>query len=59
MEVIVSDRVMAVVLDFVEDAQKLICGYAPQNGRSWEEKIFYDFKDDWDMHSVDGIYVSG
>ena len=34
----VSDRVMAFVLVFEEDVLRLICGYAPQNGISLEEK---------------------
>ena len=33
----VSDRVMTVVA-FVEDVLRLICRYAPQSGRSLEEK---------------------
>ena len=39
----VSDRVMNVVVVFEEDVLRLICGYAPQSGRSFEEKqSFYD-----------------
>ena len=33
-----SDRVMTAVVIFEEDMLRLICGYAPQSGRSWEEK---------------------
>ena len=29
---------MAVVLVFEEDGERLICGYSPQSGRSLEEK---------------------
>ena len=39
----VSDIVMAVVVVFEEDVQRWICGYAPQRGRSLEEKqSFYE-----------------
>ena len=39
----VSVRVMAVVLVFYEDVLWLICGYALQSGRIFEEKqCFYD-----------------
>ena len=41
----VSNGVMAVVLVFEVDVLRLICGYAPQSGRSLEEKqSFYDLK---------------
>ena len=33
-----SDGVMTVVLVFEEEVLRLICGYAPQSGRSVEEK---------------------
>ena len=33
-----SDRVLAVVLDFEEDVLRLICGYAVQSGKRLEEK---------------------
>ena len=33
----VNDRVMTLVV-FEEDLLRLICGYAPQSGRSLEEK---------------------
>ena len=36
----VSDRVMTLV-DFEEDVLKLICVYAPQSGRSLEEKTVF------------------
>ena len=35
----VSDRVMTVVV-FEKDVQRLICGHAPQSGRSLDEKQF-------------------
>ena len=34
----VSDRVMTDVVVFEGDVLRLICGYAPQSGRSFEEK---------------------
>ena len=54
----VSDKVMTVVV-FVEDVLRLICGYAPQCGRSLKEKrSFYDWlKCEWDMHSADDLVV--
>ena len=54
----VSDRVMAVV--FEEDVLRLIYGYAPQSGRSLEEKqCFYDgLICEWDMHSADDLVLS-
>ena len=36
----VSDGVMAVVLLFEEDMMRLICGYAPQNLKSFK-KVFF------------------
>ena len=38
---------------------RLICGYAPQSGRSLEEKqSFYDgLKYEWDMHSADDLVM--
>ena len=38
---------------------RLICGYAPQSGRSLEEKqSFYDeLKCEWDMHSADDLVM--
>ena len=38
---------------------RLICGYAPQGGRSLERKLsFYDeLKDEFDMNSVDDLVV--
>ena len=49
-----SDRVMTVVVAFEEVMLRLICGYAPQSGRSLEDKqCFYDeLKCEWDMHST-------
>ena len=54
----VSDGVMTVVV-FEEDVLRLICGYAPQSGRSLEEKqSFYDgLKCEWDMHSADDLVM--
>ena len=50
----VSDRVMTLVV-FEEEVLRLICGYAPQSGRRFEEKqSFYDeLKCEWDMYSTD------
>ena len=52
----VSDRVITLVV-FEEDVLRLICGYAPQSGKSWEEKhSFYDeLTCEWDMHSADDL----
>ena len=37
------DRVMTLLVVFEEDVLRLICGYAPQSGRSLERKqSFYD-----------------
>ena len=38
---------------------RLICGYAPQSGRSLEDKqSFYDeLKCEWDMHSADDLVM--
>ena len=51
----VSDGVVIVVVVFVEDVLRLICGYAPQSGRSLEEKLYFcdEPKCEWDMHSAD------
>ena len=48
----VSDRVMTIVV-FEEDVLRLICGYAPQSGRSLVEKqsLCDELKCEWDMHS--------
>ena len=45
---------IAVVLVLEEDDQRLICGYAPQSGRSLEEKqSFHDeLKGEWNIHGV-------
>ena len=50
----VGDRVMTVVVVSEEDVQRLICGYAPQSGRSLEEKqSFYDvLKGEWHIRSA-------
>ena len=37
----VSDRVKTVVVVFEEDVLRLICGYAPQCGRSLEENSLF------------------
>ena len=44
---------------FEEDVLRLICGYAPQSGRSLEEKqSFYDKqKFEWDIHSADHLVM--
>ena len=36
-----SDRVMTVVVVFEQDVLRLICGYAPQSGRSLEENSLF------------------
>ena len=50
----VSDRVMTLAAVFEEDVLRFICGYAPNCGRSFEEKqFFYDkLKCELDMHSA-------
>ena len=47
----VSDRVMTLVV-VEEGVLRLICGYAPQSGRSLEEKqsFYEELKCEWDMH---------
>ena len=54
----VSDRVMTVVVR-EEDELWLICGHAPQSGRSLDGKqSFYDKqKCEWDMHSTDVLVM--
>ena len=49
-----SDKVMTVVEVIEEDVLRSICGYAPQNGRSLEEKqpSYDELKYVWDMHSA-------
>ena len=51
--------VMTVVAVFEEDVQRLIFGYAPQSGRSFEKKhSFYDkLKCEWDMHFADDLVI--
>ena len=52
----VSDRVMTLVVVFEENVLRLICGNAPQSGRCFDEKVFYDdLKCDWDMHSAESL----
>ena len=55
----VSDRVMTLAVVFEEDVLRLICGYAPQSGRCFEDKLlFYDeLKCEWDMHSSDELVM--
>ena len=55
----VSNRVITLVVAFEEDMLMLICWYAPQNGRSLEEKqSFYDeLKCEWNMHSADDLVM--
>ena len=50
---------MTVVVVFEEDVLRLICGYAPQSGRSLdEEQSFYDeLKGEWNMHSADDLVM--
>ena len=52
----VSNKVMTLVV-LEEDVLRLICGHAPQSGRSLEDKqSFYDeLKCEWDMHSTDDL----
>ena len=55
----VSGRVMTVAVVFEEDVLRLICGYAPQSGRSFEEKqCFYDkLKCELDMHCAGNLVM--
>lgn len=48
-----NDRVMTIVMVFEEEVVRLICGYAPQSGRTREEKeCFYDeLAGELDVHS--------
>ena len=48
---------MITVVVFEKDEQRLICWYAPQSGRSLEEKQSYydELKCEWDMHSADDL----
>ena len=50
---------MGVVLVFEEDELRLICGIAPQRGRSLEEKqsFYNELKCVWDMHSADDLFM--
>ena len=50
---------MTVVAAFEEDVLRLICGYAPQSGRSLGEKqSFYDeLKCELDMHSAGDLVM--
>ena len=52
-----SDRAMTVVLVIEDDVMRLACGYAPQSGRSLEEKqsLYDELKGEWDVHSADPI----
>ena len=55
----VRNRVMTLVV-FEEDVLRLICGYAPQSGRSLEENqsFYYELKCEWDMHSTADLVIS-
>ena len=55
----VSDRVVTVVVVFEEDVLRLIYGYAPQCGRSLEEKkSFYDeLKGECNTHNADDLVM--
>ena len=56
----VGNCVMTVVVVFEEDVLRLICGYAPQSGRSLEGKkqSFYDeLKCEWNMHSAGALVI--
>ena len=50
---------MITVVVFEDDVLRLICGYAPQSLRSFEEeKCCYDkLKDEWDMHNAGDLVV--
>ena len=52
----VCDRVLTLVF-FEEDVLRLICGYPPHSGGSFEEiQSFYDeLKCEWDMYSADDL----
>ena len=56
----INDRVMAVVV-FEEDVLRFICGYAPQSGKSLDEKwSFYDeLKCEWYVHSACDLVMYG
>ena len=55
----VSDRVMTLVIAFEEDVLRLICGYAPQSGRSLEDKqsLYDELKCDLYVHSSDDLVM--
>ena len=55
----VSDRAVTAVVVSEEEVVRLICRYAPQSGRSLEEKqSFYDeLKCEWDVHSTGGLVM--
>ena len=44
---------------FEENVLRLICGYAPQSGRSLEEKRSFNdrLKCEWDIHSADDLVM--
>ena len=54
----VCDRVVTLVV-FEEDILRLICGYAPQSGKSMEEKPSFnnELKCESDMHSADDFVM--
>ena len=55
----ISDRMMTIAVVFEEDVLRLICGLAPQSGRSlYEKQSFYDeLKCEWNMHSTRDLVV--
>ena len=57
---LVSDTVMTVVVVFEEDVLRLVCGYAPQSGRSLEFKqsLYDELKCESDVHSADDLVIS-
>ena len=54
----ISNKVMTLVV-FEEDVLRLICGYAPQCGRSLGEKqsLHDQLKCEWDMHFADDFVM--
>ena len=54
-----SDRVMSMVIVFKEEVMRVICGYAPQSGRtSTEKECFYvEMASEWDVHSADELVL--
>ena len=50
---------MIVIVVFEEDVLRLICAYARQNGRRYEEKQSYydELKGEWDIHSAGDLFM--